>query len=51
MVFRMSNLNLKVGLPNVQLWFSQSHPIHALEPSIWESGYKSIFDERAWMKN
>lgn len=50
MVCRMSNLNLKVGLLNMQLWFSQSHPIHAEEPSIWDSGSKSIFDERAWMR-
>lgn len=34
----------------MQLWFSQSHPIHAEEPSIWDSGSKSIFDEKAWMK-
>lgn len=34
MVCGMSVHNLKAGLLNVQLWFSQSHPIHHEEPFI-----------------
>lgn len=38
MVCGMSVHNLKAGLLNVQLWFSQSHPIHHQNPSFENPG-------------